>query len=82
MTPAILSRLTFATGLLQQAKRGLLTALKPFPKFFDYNDDELDERLADLLNPEDEEWDGDQLLELAAIFLIMYLKDEYENGEE
>jgi len=66
--------------LLDQLKSGLLNNLGgkfTLAKFFDFDDGELDDRLGELL--ENEEWDASEMLELAAVFLIMYLKEEYDN---
>lgn len=81
MTPAIMQRIALMTTLLEKGKESLLSGIGNrflLPKFFDYDDDEMNERLGELL--EKDEWEVPHLLELTSIFLIMYLKTEFEES--
>jgi type IV secretory pathway VirB4 component len=61
-------------SLLEAAKKPLLSDIagQLFPRFFDYDDEELDARIAAI--DEKEELSGSDLLELAACYFIIYLK--------
>lgn len=83
MSPALMQRIALVVTLLDKAKAGLLKAIgegKTLEKFFSYDDDEMSDRIGELL--EKETWETNELLELAAIFLIEYLKDGYYNDSE
>jgi hypothetical protein len=83
MNLGIMQRVTFIMTLLKQFQGAVMSGIagrQAVPKFFDFDDEELDKRYVEILDAAEEagEWDNGQLLELAAIFLLMYLKEEFE----
>lgn len=74
----IKKRIALVCMLLDKAKVPLLSDLTGsfFPRFFDFKDDDLDDRINEI---EDKpELESTDLLELAACYFIMFLKSELD----
>lgn len=83
MNLAVQQRIIFLMTALKGVKDSILSGVmgqRAIPKFFEGIDDEaLDSRMIEIMDSVEsaEEWEPDQMLELASIFLMMYLKEEY-----
>jgi hypothetical protein len=74
-------RVTAVATMLDKAKGPLLSDIAGslFPRFFDFSDEELDAKIAEIDSKE--ELESGDILELAACYYIMFLKMELE-GED